>query len=544
MDPALLLLLRLRFWGWLRRAGRKLGTARGILLTAVGLMIFAPSLVAVFLDPGPRAAAQIDGFRRFGPVFFLVYCLTALLFSPGDKAFAFSPAEISFLFPAPFTRRKLLAYKIGGNLGLTFLTAIFVTFAMRQNMTICVAGYLGLVLAFSFLQLFAMAVTLAGQAIGERASTRRRQLALALIIGIAGATAISLGWRSFGGMGPLEALKKLENAPAVRVALAPFRPFVMAISASRIWPDFLSWAAAALAINAAMIAAILALDAQYLEAAAASSERFYARLERARKGGPSVSSRDPNKKWREVPTLPWWGGLGPILWRQLTAAGRDYARVLVAPILTLGFAGFAIYIGRTQVGPDGDAIPLMFAGIILGLSLLFSPLLGFDFRGDYERMEGLKTLPIPASRLALGQLATPAVVITASQLVALLVLAAGTWPVPPAFWAFAAFAIPLNVVLLEVENLMFLWFPSRPMAHTPGDVQAMGRVMLLMIAKFLVLAVATGLAAAFGLLGYLAGGWVGMAAVAWLVLMGVSLLLVPMIASAFRGFDVASDVIS
>ncbi len=549
MDPALVLLLRLRLWGWLRRMGRKLGTAKGLLLTAVGLMIFAPSILAVFLDPKPRGAAmQIEGFQRFGPVLLLVYCLSTLLFSPGDKAFAFSPAEISFLFPAPFTRRKLLAYKIGGNLALTLLMGIFMSFAFRQNTRFWPFGYVGLVLAFSFLQLFAMAVTLAGQAIGARASTRRRQLAVALIVVLVGATLVSVGWRSLAGLTPLEALKKLEATPAVQVALAPFRPFVLAISAGRLWPDFLLWAFVGFAINAALVAAILLLDTQYLEAAAASSERFYAKLERMRKGGPSVSSRNPNKKWKQVPALPWWGGVGPILWRQVTTAYRDFARVLVVPITMLVLAGVGIYVARGHFhlplgGGDPDVV-MGFAGIILGTVLVMSPIVSFDFRSDFERMEGLKTLPLSPLQVVMGQLATPAALICASQALAFAILAVATWPVAPLFWGIVAFAIPLNVIMLEVENLMFLWFPSRPMAHTPGDVQAMGRMMVIMIAKMLSLALITGVAAGLGLLAYLAGGWVAFVIVAWLGMMLSALLIMPLLGVAFQAFDVASDTVS
>ena len=509
-------------------------------------MVFVPAVISLFLDNRPRGMqiTAVEGFRRFGPIFFLGYCLAILLFSPGEKAFAFSPAEVSFLFPAPFSRRKLLAYKICGNLGLTSLSAIFLTFAFRQNIRIWIVGYLGLVLAFSFLQLFAMAVTLAGQAIGERASTRRRQLALALIAAIIGGMALSAEWEALRHL-DLKTFQRLETAPAVRAALAPFRPFVMAISAGRIWPDFASWAAVGLAINAFMFTAILALDAQYLEAAAATSERFYARLERKSKGGPSLAGMGRKRDWKAPLSLPWWGGVGPILWRQITAAGRDTGRVLLVPILSLGIAGCGIFL-HYQQARAGDADPaasMIFAGAIVAMGVLISPMLNFDFRGDYEQMEGLKTLPIPASRLALGQLATPTVLLTFSQLVALLVLASGTWPVLPAFWAIGAFALPLNLLLLAIENLMFLWFPAKPVAHTPGDFQAMGRIMLLMMAKLLVLGLASALAAALGFLGYLVGGWIASAALVWLVLILLAIAFLPLIAAAFRGFDVASDVV-
>ena len=81
------------------------------------------------------------------------------------------------------------------------------------------------------------------------------------------------------------------------------------------------------------------------------------------------------------------------------------------------------------------------------------------------------------------------------------------------------------------------------MAHTPGDIEAMGRMMIMMSAKVLVMALAGGLAAGLGFLAYFLAGWAGMAIVAWLILMGFVVAMIPLIASAFRGFDVASDVL-
>lgn len=541
MDPALILLMRLRFWGWLRRNGRKLATARGLLLTSVGLLVFVPSILAQFLDPKPRAGVQmIDGFRRFGPLFFLVYCVTILLFSPGDKAFAFTPSEVGFLFPAPFKRRALLAYKIAGNLALTCLSGLFLVLVFRQYWTIWLAGYVGVVLTFAFLQLFQIGVTVIGQTVGASATTWRRRLAVGLVIAFVGGAALTAG-RSILRDFNLETIKALETAPAVRAAMMPFRPFIYTVSASRIWPDMIGWACMATSILAAMTAAILALDAQYLEAAAASSEQLYAKLERMRKGGPAITSFGKNKKWKEMPAMPWWGGVGPIFWRQLTSASRDYARGLVPIAATLMLAGVGIYTSMVANNENGGAAALGFGGIIIGLGLVFTNLLTFDFRGDFDRIEGLKTLPIRPSGVVLGQIAAPCLLLAMAQIVGLIVLGLGAGPVPLGYWALILFVPLLDLLLLEIDNLAFLLYPSRPMAHNPGDVQAMGKVMVLTLFKMFVLGITLGFAALLAALGYFVGGWIAAGVVAWLVMAGMIALFVPLLAMRFVRFDVASE---
>ena len=64
--------------------------------------------------------------------------LSALLFvfrPAGEKAIYFSPAEVDFLFPAPFHRRELLIYKLAKTLvGLVFMALIFsVSFLIYLN---------------------------------------------------------------------------------------------------------------------------------------------------------------------------------------------------------------------------------------------------------------------------------------------------------------------------------------------------------------------------------------------------------------------------
>jgi hypothetical protein len=501
-----------------------MGTARGLLLTLVGVgfigMMILPSLFAPVA--AKMAGEFVIGFRRFAPLALLAYCLLILLFTPGEKAFAFTPAEVSFLFPGPFSRRALLAYKIGGNLALTFLSGVFIMYGFRQYWRIWIAGYLGVVLMFAFVQLFQIGVTVIGQAVGAAASTRRRQLAVVLILGLAVAAVLSTGVR-------------------VQIVTAPFRPFVYTVTALHIWPDMVSWGALALGINSALIALILAVDSQYLEAAAAGSERLYAKIERMRKGGPSISSLGKNKKWRSLGALPWWGGVGPILWRQLTSASRDYGRALAPFLITLSLAGMGIFLNLSVAKAGNDGPGMAFGFGIVALALAISSLLTFDFRGDFERMEGLKSLPMRPIQIVLGQLAAPWVLLCSSQFLALAILVLAAGPFPSWYWLLPVFAPLFNLLLLEVDNLWFLLYPKKPTVHTPGDVQELGRAMVMMTGKMLILGSTLGLVAVFGFLAYLAAGLIAAALVSWLVVLGMIALFVPLLGMAFSRFDVASD---
>src|SRR4051794_14042872 len=102
VDSALWLLLRLRLWGWLRRLGRTLGTVKGALLTALGLLLLVPQLLALFVLPRPAVDPEhLAAVRRFGTLGLLAYCVLTLLLSSAEQALYFAPAEVGFLFPGP-----------------------------------------------------------------------------------------------------------------------------------------------------------------------------------------------------------------------------------------------------------------------------------------------------------------------------------------------------------------------------------------------------------------------------------------------------------
>ena len=178
---------------------------------------------------------------------------------------------------------------------------------------------------------------------------------------------------------------------------------------------------------------------------------------------------------------------------------------------------------------------------IPAMSLFMLPRLTFDFRGDIDRMDVLKTLPLPPWKLVVGQLITPVMIVSFVQVLVIIIMLAGGAP-RPVGWL-AAMVVPFNFVAAAVENLVFLWFPVRAVPTMAVDVQFMGRQWLFFLMKMGILVAALIAAAVVAGIAYLAtakrvfptlaGAWIGLAM--------AGALLVPWVARAFVKFDVTKD---
>ncbi len=277
MHPALLKLGTLRLRGTLRRLGRAFKSVRGALLAAFGLLILVLLVLPTFSPEYLRSDPAV--VRAIAPLAILLFCLMSLLTAP-DKAINFSMAEVEFLFPGPFTRRELLLYKLIESAYVAAFTALIFSLAFRYWSTWWIAGWIGIWLSLLFIQLLSMAVALAIQTIGERTYTLGRKVVLAGVIAL-----VALGlWQmapAVGDLGWRELIAEFRATTAGQIILAPFDVFGRTIAAESLVPEFVLWAGTALAVNAALAAIVLWLDANYLEAAATVSEKRYELISRA-----------------------------------------------------------------------------------------------------------------------------------------------------------------------------------------------------------------------------------------------------------------------
>jgi hypothetical protein len=473
--------------------------------------------------------------------------LLTLLSSAGDRGvITFSPAEVTFLFAGPFSRRQLLAYKVVIAFVSSLVMALFflVWLASLHVRTMMLGFcYLGIVLAILFTQLLTMAIGFLASSISVQAYNRRRKLILLVLVVLALAVLVQTGGDLFRLSG-LELAKRVEQTPVLRAVLEPLHWFVRAFTAERFWPDFVHWAGLSLAADLGLLLVVFALDAHYLESAAAASERVYAQLQRLRSGGAAATvlrHSGTARSW--IPMLPWWGGVGPVLWRQLATVPRSRSTLVIVlmllPLVVLP-ALRGLPTGNDAVA--GLALPV---GIqVLVMTLFLTPLIAFDFRGDLDRMDVLKTLPIAPTALVIGQLLTPTLLLCLVQWVGLVILAATLdQDIVLQAAAGALLIVPFNFLLIGLDNLLFLFFPARALTPTPGDFQVMGRLTLSYLVKMILVGLAVGIATLVAVLIYhLLGRSLTAALVgAWFVLVGFDAGVIPLIVLGFRRFDVARD---
>ena len=355
MNRALWLLLWLRFRAWVRRPARNASTPRGAIFLVIGLMFFllivGPQVVVRFRqtrDPVIQAS-YIENTRLFGPLMLVAYCVLTVLFASAEQSVPFTPAEVQFLFSGPFSRRQVLLYKIVANCLITcvyalFMTLFFVAYAYAQPF----AAYPGLLLTLWFIQLFSIAVSLTINTIGARAVSLPRKILVALLIGLVIWGVLRVSSDALAS-GTGDVLKRLPQSDVVHILLTPMRWFVDTFTAETLWPDFVLVAARCLAVNAVLLVLIFLLDAQYLEAAAAASERSYARMQRVRSGGAVAAAVGTGRPRFRLPPLPRWGGIGPLAWRQLTTAVRSLRPVIVfVVVFAIMVGGFAPGLQRRQ----------------------------------------------------------------------------------------------------------------------------------------------------------------------------------------------------
>jgi hypothetical protein len=509
------------------------------LLLVAGCLVFVAWVTPLFLQSATSTVQDPESALRWGPLVLLGIWLMNVVFSSNEGAITFTPGEVNLLFPAPLQRRQLLAYKIFLFFSSSVVSALVTALFLRRYAASYLSAAIALTLAMFFLQSFTVFLSLLASTIGARAYDLQRRVVLGLLLLALALVAV----QSLATSAPHDAegwLNVVEQSWLARVGLAPLRWFVLAMIAPRIWPDLIQWSALALLVNGICLAAIFLMDAQFLEASATASERLYARMQQARRGGPLAVTAPGSRttRWR-LPAFPAWGGVGPILWRQMATALRGVWSVFILLALTVVTSAPIWFEPRGEENPVWPKL----IGMLFGMTLFLPALVPFDFRGDIDRMDMLKALPLPAWRLVVGQILTPILLLTLVQILVVTAAQIVQGTSDPTLWMAFAFALPFNALIFGLENLLFLLFPTRVLAAQPGDLQALGRQVVLWFVKLFTLALLVGLSTLAGLIGYLVAGqsWAAALTAAWLVLGGCAAGLVPLIALAFKRFDVSRD---
>src|SRR5947207_5965067 len=126
MHRALFTLIRLQGKAVVRRSFRGAKTPRGAIFLTLGLGVFLLWLGSSVLNTVVAGKQDPQQVRTFFPLAMLAICLLNLATTAGERAIAFTPPEVDYLFPGPFTRRELLLYKLArSGFGAIFTATIF-----------------------------------------------------------------------------------------------------------------------------------------------------------------------------------------------------------------------------------------------------------------------------------------------------------------------------------------------------------------------------------------------------------------------------------
>ncbi len=217
------------------------------------MLVVAVGFVALMVMPSllvPRGKLPDMRIWFFEPEALFLLWLVFSLTGRNANALAFTLPEVEFLFPGPFSRRQLIAYKLSlsfiGPLGTALLMPLFLGAFDYWWLALAVGMWLTLV----FMQTSSLLVNLAAGWLLER--MRYWWIALAACAAL---FLVWLAWQSGAlqpGMRPMERVNALRSFGVVQVMVSPFAVFsnlagartygALALWAQPAWPPIvLSW---------------------------------------------------------------------------------------------------------------------------------------------------------------------------------------------------------------------------------------------------------------------------------------------------------------
>jgi len=562
LHPALVSLGALQVRGRFRSLLKNIKTVRGCLSAALSLLpilAWLPIVALSFLVDSSDSSVA-DAFRggvlgeiiahepqRLLSLAMMAFFILSLI-RPGNKLLPlyFSPAETGFLFPGPFTRRELLFYRLAlTSLPLIPIAAVLamVGLLFGANILMC---FVGVFLSSTAIMQFGIVVSFITKRVGLRLY-KSVALALALMLGVFLAAAVSHATR-LGTEGFLDLARTVARSAFFAWALLPFDVLTRTILAPRILPEGLLWGSLALTMNLCFTWAIVKLDADYREDALAVTKRGLEAMRALQKGGVLTLTQTKHKKGRlRVPELPRWGGVGPLAWRQIVASLRNSKVMLVMfAIILLAGASFGFYKMRFFSSMDDHELLSGFDAILGGMFVLTIPMIvssafSRGFKSDLDIMERLKSLPLRAEAVVVGQAVLPMCTATALQAVVAVAAAylSGEWRL---LWLIPLGA-PLNFLRISVGDFAFLLYPANPLAAYSGDVTSTMRAHTTHIVELAVMGGCLLAAVCLGAAAWLIadGSWLVALAVAWLAVVAEAAAAILCVAWAFQRFEPGVD---
>ncbi len=486
---------------------RRLRQPKYALAAIVGLVYFWG--VYFRRGSGYRAGPPVftPEIGAFIPLAILVYLAWAWVFGADKTALAFTQAEVSFLFPAPVTRRQLLGFKLArGQVQILLTATLWVALFHKGAETLPpILRIVGFWIFLSTLNLHRLGVALAHSSSTEHGwrGARRHIVPIVVLGAIASVTvwgmwrAILDAWSAAGAREGLHlVLQALQTGP-VSMALWPIRATIRVAFAGTSH-EWLTALPSALLVLGANLIWVARADHAFEEAAAESSAIQARRIEamRSRRAG-GVASTEAVKVKRTIPLAPIGTPWVAIVWKNIMSLMRSGGlRTMMWPgVIVIAVAvGFA---GRSSIAEE---IVMVFTPVVGLMLAVFAPMFTRnDLRSDLLHLPMLKTLPLSGRQIVTAQILGGALPVALGQLLLVIGAVIANGFVQPKdgvpVWLLTGIAVasPLALVALNAANFAIhngiaLLFPAwiKLGSGGPGGIETMG----LGILTFLALAIA------------------------------------------------------
>lgn len=506
---------------------------------------------------GPRRQAVFTGVVPDGTAH-LAYALGCALlvaswwlFGSDEVALNFSTAEVQMLFPAPVTRRQLVAFKLLQSQLLIVVNVLFWTALLGRAPGSLIERPVSLWIVFTTLYLHRVGSSLVRESAAEHgAAGLRRHLATFIVVA---AALVALVWgiaaqlpalrAAIASGNTLGAAVAVLHSPTSKVVLYPFRLMLAPVFT----PSATDWFGAvwpALLIVALHVAWVLRTDAAFEEAAAANASRRALALAK-RAGRASMPAAGGVRRRFRLPLPAHSTPAAAIAWKNIVALGRTLAvRTVIAIVIVV----VVVLVFLNQLLPETDKLSVIAGRLALAFALML-PFVGplwvrNDLRLDMLELELLRSFPVRGATLVRAELSSALVTLAALQ-VPMLLAAYALNPVHNRIgqsWSDQSALLLTSLILLPsvsalgvlVQNAGVLLFPGwvRLGLSRPGGIEAIGQGIVTMFGSTLVLTVGLALplvlgapvaivaVARVGLWGLVPGTAVGAAIVAgevWLV---------------------------
>jgi putative ABC exporter len=498
-------------WNRMARQLRHLKSPRYLaaLLLGTGYLWF------VIVAQRPAAAAgelpNTQTLELVGAIALMGAVAWGWVFGVERRVLAFTPAEVTFLFAGPVSRRGLIEFKLLRSQLLILFNALLWTLILSRE-RFGVSPWLRAVsiwVLLTTLSFHRLGASFVRTSLSEHGRLGLRHRIVSLVV--LGAVLIAFAWSvtdalpQIGALsaedphGFLAAVVDAAQRPVPRALTYPFRIMVRPLAAHTVG-DWLAALWPALILLVLHYVWVVRSDSAFEEAAAEVSLRRAQALAQRRAGHADIRHASGETTAPLFRLSPEGWPAGAILWKNLVAATRTRRVRNAALILVTA----AVIVTALSFYPEGTLAEI--AGWLAvswaAITVVTGPqYVRNDLRGDLLKLDLLRSYPLRGWSVVMAEAAASTLMLTAIQLSLLglgyLAFLGNESMVPgleerTLLLGAAIVVLPaINLLGMLIQNGAALLYPAwvRLGSGRPGGVEALGQNLLMMIAFVAVLSV-------------------------------------------------------